>query len=123
MCVFILTRRGAQVAPALFKEDRLTTADSSQRSRRIGHLSRVFPPRDVLSSLHGILFAEPNPTGSRPRDLHCNITETPREGTKKGAIREARRGQETQKGGVGARKQQERVEEREESASESDGSE
>ena len=51
MCVFILTRRGAQVAPALFKEDRLTTADSSQRSRRIGHLSRVFPPRDVLSSL------------------------------------------------------------------------
>ena len=34
-----------------FKEDRLTTGDSSQRSRRIGHLSRVFPPRDVLSSL------------------------------------------------------------------------
>ena len=34
-----------------FEEDRLTTADSGQRSRRIGHLSRVFPPRDVLSSL------------------------------------------------------------------------
>ena len=36
---------------SLFEEDRLTTADSGQRSRRIGHLSRVFPPRDVLSSL------------------------------------------------------------------------
>ena len=35
----------------LFEDDRLTTADSGQRSRRIGHLSRVFPPRDVLSSL------------------------------------------------------------------------
>ena len=36
---------------SLFEEDCLTTADSGQRSRRIGHLSRVFPPRDVLSSL------------------------------------------------------------------------
>ena len=36
----------------LFEDDRLTTADSGQRSRRIGHLSRVFPPWDVLSSLN-----------------------------------------------------------------------
>ena len=36
---------------SLFEDGRLTTANSSQRSRRIGHLSRVFPPWDVLSSL------------------------------------------------------------------------
>ena len=34
---------------------------------------------------HGILFEEPSPTGSRPRDLigHYKTTEAPQEGTKR----------------------------------------
>ena len=58
---------------SLFEDDRLTTADSGQRSRRIGHLSRVFPPWDVLSSLVDSALQYRGSTYTHPEALRSDI--------------------------------------------------
>ena len=56
-----------------------------------GILFKILKYREAAQTLHkrggwhGILFEEPSPTGSRPRDLigHYKTTEAPQEGTKR----------------------------------------